>query len=277
MQSGEFLIVPGVYDALSARLAARAGARAIYMSGFGIAGASWGVPDIGLIGPEAMAERAATIVGAATPVPLIADGDNGYGGPANVARLVRAYERGGASAIQLEDQVSPKRCGHMAGKEIVSLDEACAKIRAACAARTSAAFKIVARTDARAVDGLAHALRRCEAFLQAGADILFIEAPESEQELKEIAEAFTGTPLIANLVEDGRTPWLSPQSLQSLGYRIALYPITALLATATILQRNYSEILCGNAAQVSPRLRFQEYNELLDLSQVTAFNLACRQ
>src|SRR5258708_23785364 len=147
--------------------------------------------------------------GAVAAAPFSAEGDNGRGGPANVARLVHAYEQAGAAAIQLEDQVSPKRCGHMEGKEIVSLADAAAKIRAACAGRSSAQFKIVARTDARAVEGFDEALRRGEAFLKAGADILFIEAPQSESELRTVAEKFKGTPLVANIGEYGKAPWLS--------------------------------------------------------------------
>jgi 2-methylisocitrate lyase-like PEP mutase family enzyme len=260
-----FLILPGAYDALSARMAAQAGARAVYMTGYGVVGASWGVPDIGLIGPEAMTERARAIASAVAPLPLIADGDNGHGGAANVARLVAAYEQAGASAIQLEDQVLPKRCGHMDGKEIVSLADAVAKIEAACNARRSPAFKIVARTDARAVEGLDEALRRGDAFVKAGADVLFIEAPQSEDELRIVARTFAGATLLVNLVEDGKTPWLSPSVLQEMGYRIGLYPITALLTVARTLQRIYTTVLDGRAADLTERMRFAEYTSAVGL------------
>jgi len=262
------LVLPGAFDALSARLAVKAGARSVYMTGFGVVGASWGVPDIGLIGPEAMAERVRAIAGAIAPVPLVADGDNGHGGPANVARLVLAYELAGAAAIQLEDQVMPKRCGHMEGKEIVPIDVAVAKIRAACSARRSNSFKIVARTDARAVEGLASALRRSEAFLKAGADVLFVEAPQSEDELRSVARAFSGTPLVANMVEDGKTPWLSTVVLQELGYRIALYPITALLAAARALEGVYGKVVAGHADEVNSRMRFTEFNDAIGLADL---------
>jgi 2-methylisocitrate lyase-like PEP mutase family enzyme len=262
------LVLPGAFDALSARLAVKAGARSVYMTGFGVVGASWGVPDIGLIGPEAMAERVRAIAGAIAPVPLVADGDNGHGGPANVARLVLAYELAGAAAIQLEDQVMPKRCGHMEGKEIVPIDVAVAKIRAACSARRSNSFKIVARTDARAVEGLASALRRSEAFLKAGADVLFVEAPQSEDELRSVARAFPGTPLVANMVEDGKTPWLSTAVLQELGYRIALYPITALLAAARALEGVYGKVVAGHADEVNSRMRFTEFNDAIGLADL---------
>ena len=270
LKQDELLILPGAFDALSARVAAKAGARAVYMTGFGVVGASWGVPDIGLIGPEAMSERVRAIAGAIAPVPLVADGDNGHGGLANVARLVRAYEQAGASAIQLEDQVMPKRCGHMEGKEIVSRVEAVAKFHAASAARSSRAFKIVARTDARAVEGLDEALRRGDAFLEAGADILFVEAPTSEEELRRIAETFSGTPLVANMVEDGKTPWLSSVVLAQMGYRIALYPITALLAATRRLEDVYEKIVSGRAAEITERMKFADYNNAVGLDETSA-------
>src|ERR1700743_300552 len=244
------LVVPGAQDPLSARIAGRAGAKAVYMTGFGVAGAGFGVPDIGLVNAEQMVERVRVTAGAIAPFPLIADGDNGHGGPLNAARLVRAYEQSGAQCIQLEDQVSPKRCGHMEGKEVVSLAEAAAKIRAAADARSSATFKIMARTDARATHDLDEALRRGEAFLKAGADILFIEAPRSEDELVKVARTFSGTPLLANLVEDGKTPMLAPTALEQMGYKIALYPISALLAASAAYEQVYARIL-GKA--VEPR------------------------
>ena len=270
LASGELLILPGAYDALSARIAVKAGARAVYMTGFGVAGASFGVPDIGLIGPDQMSERVRAIAGTIAPVPLVADGDNGHGGPLNVVRLVRAYEQAGASAIQLEDQVMPKRCGHMEGKEIVPLAEAAAKIRAACAGRESASFKIIARTDARAVEGLDEALRRGEAFLEAGADALFIEAPQAEAELRRVAETFRGACLVANMVEDGKTPWLAASALHAMGYRIALYPITALLAATRTLGEVYEKVVAGRAAEVTSRAKFGEYNELIGLAETLA-------
>jgi len=260
------LIVPGAHDALSARIAARAGARCVYMSGFGVAGASFAVPDIGLIGPEQMAERVRALTEASAPAPLIADGDNGHGGPANVARLVRAYERAGAQCIQLEDQVSPKRCGHMDGKEIVPRDEAVTKIRAAVEARASSAFLIMARSDARATDGLDEALRRGEAFLKAGANILFIEAPCSEDELARIGKEFAGTPLVANLVEDGKTPLLSIETLGQLGFKIALRPISALLSVADTLERVYAALLAGGETPPA-RASFAHFADIVALPQ----------
>lgn len=263
------LVVPGAHDPLSARIAARAGAKAVYMTGFGVAGAGFGVPDIGLVNAEQMIERVRVIAGSIAPLPLIADGDNGHGGPLNVMRLTRAYEQAGAQCIQLEDQVSPKRCGHMDGKEVIPLADAAAKIRAAAEARASNAFKIVARTDARATHDLDEALRRGEAFLKAGADILFIEAPRSEEEMAKVAATFKGTPLLANLVEDGKTPMLSPAALQQMGYKIALYPISALLAASAALEQVYAKLL-GGAGQPRERMTFSQYNDIVGLPDLLA-------
>lgn len=259
------LIVPGAYDALSARIAVRAGARAVYMTGFGVAGASFGVPDIGLVNAHEMTERVGALAQACSGVPLIADGDNGHGGPLHAAQLTLAYERAGASCIQLEDQVLPKRCGHMEGKEVVPRDEAVRKIRAASGARESRAFKIMARTDARATHGLDEALARGEAFLEAGADILFIEAPRSEDELREVAERFKGVPLVVNLVEDGKTPLLGVRELEHIGFKIVLHPISALLGAARRLDEVYRALVAG-APPGTERLSFAEYNDVVGLN-----------
>lgn len=274
LKRNESIVVPGAYDALSARIAARAGARVVYMTGFGVAGASFGVPDIGLVGPEQMTERVRAIASAIAPLPLIADGDNGHGGPANVARLVRAYEQTGAQCIQLEDQVMPKRCGHMDGKEIVPRRDAVAKIRAAVSARTNTGFKIMARTDAIATDGIDEALRRGDAFLTAGADILFVEAARSETELVRIASTFAGATLVANMVEDGKTPFLSFDVLRTMGYRIVLRPVTALLAIAHRLEAVYAEIFDGRASE---RASFAHYNDIVGLPEARAFVSQCEE
>jgi len=263
----DILIVPGAHDALSARLAVRAGARAVYMTGFGVVGACFALPDLGLVGPEQMTERVRALAAAIGPVPLIADGDNGHGGPLNVARLTRAYEQAGAACIQLEDQVLPKRCGHMAGKEVVPLAEAAAKVRAAVDARSNRSFKIIARTDARAPYGLDEALRRCEAFLAAGADILFLEAPRDEAELARVARTFQGTPLLANMVVDGKTTVQSPAVLQQMGYKIALYSIDALLAAVKTLEAAYARVLAGGVDDPAARVGFKEYNDIIGLPE----------
>jgi 2-methylisocitrate lyase-like PEP mutase family enzyme len=262
------LVAPGVYDALSARIAAHAGAEAVYMTGFGIAGSLLGVPDIGLVSATEMTERVRALSAAAAPVPLIADGDNGHGAIANVERLVTAYEQAGAACIQLEDQVLPKRCGHLEGKEVVALEEGAAKIRAAVRARASRDFLIIARTDARAVLGLDEALRRADAYLGAGADLLFVEAPQSETELRHIAERFKGATLVANMVEDGKTPMSSTRDLAALGYRLILFPISSLLAAARTAERVYASLLAqGRPDPAIERVSFGEYNDIVGLSR----------
>jgi 2-methylisocitrate lyase-like PEP mutase family enzyme len=265
------IVVPGAYDALSARIAARAGARAVYMTGFGVAGSALGLPDIGLMSADEMIARVRALAAAAAPVPLIADGDNGHGGPLNAARLARAYEQAGAQCIQIEDQVFPKRCGHMEGKEVVPLAEAAARIRAAAGARASRDFKIMARTDARATHDLDEALRRGETFLKAGADILFIEAPRDVEELARVARVFGGVPLVANMVEDGKTPYLPAEALAELGYKIALFPISALLAAAARLEDVYARLAGGEGLPPDERrVTFRHYNEIVGLPGLLA-------
>jgi len=264
------LVAPGAYDALSAKIAAQAGARAVYLSGFSVSGSTLGLPDLGFMSAGEMSERVRAMAGAAG-VPLIADGDNGHGGPLQTARLTAAYEQAGAAAIQLEDQALPKRCGHMENKEVIPRAAAAAKIRAAAEARASSSFKIMARTDARAPLGFDEALRRGEAFLEAGADILFIEAPQSVAELEKIAATFKGVPLTANMVEDGKTPYLDAAALQELGYKIALFPVSALLATAKLLETVYGGLLTeGRLPETQERVSFQRYNEIVGLGHYLA-------
>ena len=203
---GQQIIAPGVFDGLSARIAQQSGCNVLYMSGFCVSGTLLGTPDVGLVTATEMIERVQQIVNSAPGAAVIADGDNGHGGVHNVARIVRAYETAGAECIQLEDQVIPKKCGHMENKQVVALEDAAQKIEAACAARRSNDFLIMARTDARATHNLDEALKRGDAFLEAGADILFIEAPASVEEMTLIAKRFPNTPLVANLVEGGKHP-----------------------------------------------------------------------
>lgn len=271
LEGPEIILAPGAYDALSAKLAAQAGAQAVYMTGFGVAGSTLGVPDIGLMSATEMADRARALASAAAPTPVFADGDNGHGGPLNAARLTRLYEQAGVACIQLEDQVFPKRCGHMENKEIVSISDATAKIRAAVEARDHLAFKVMARTDARATHGFDEALRRGEAFLKAGADILFIEAPRSHEELVSVAETFKGVPLVANMVEDGKTPYLDGPTLQEIGYKIAIFPVSALLSVTERLQTLYRAMLEANKLPVDmQRVTFQKYNEIIGLPDMLA-------
>jgi len=263
----DIVVVPGVYDALSATIAKQAGCEVLYMSGFGVAGSLLGKPDIGLVTATEMIERARQITNVAGTTPVIADGDNGYGGEYNVERLVQTYEQAGIQCIQLEDQVSPKRCGHMADKQVVTLAEAEQKIDAAVRARNSDRFLIMARTDSLATHGLTEALQRGEAFLAAGADILFIEAPDSVAQLEAIKRAFPNTPLVINLVEEGKTPLLSLLQVRELGFQIVLRPISALLTAAKSLQDSYRAIANNNWLDKNQRLNFQGYNEIVGLNR----------
>jgi 2-methylisocitrate lyase-like PEP mutase family enzyme len=267
LEGEELLIVPGVFDGLSARIAANQNFPALYMSGFAVAASLLGEPDIGLVTASEMTARAGQIVEAADNKPVIADGDNGYGGVFNVERLVRHYEQVGVSCIQLEDQVNPKRCGHMENKEVVSMIDATAKISAAVAARSTDNFLIMARTDARATHGLDEALRRAEAFLMAGADILFVEAPRTVAEMQIVKDTFPDTPLVANMVEDGKTPALSGEQLQDMGYAILLRPVSALLAVSQVLSQAYSSLSSQGDLGSMDRFSFSEINELLRLPE----------
>ncbi len=267
LDANDILVIPGVYDALSAVIARQAGFKALYMTGFGVAGSLLGKPDIGLVTASEMTERARQIADAAELLPVIADGDTGYGNEYNVERLVIGYQQAGIQCIQLEDQVSPKRCGHMENKQVVDIGQAAARIAAAARARSSREFLIMARTDSRATHGLDEALRRGAAFVNAGADILFVEAPVSVAELERIKGEFSDVPLVANLVEEGKTPLLSVDQLQELGYKIALRPITSLLAVARTLQKSYQAVLTGESVSKAERLTFQAYNSLVGLDR----------
>jgi len=219
---------PGAYDVWSARLVEKAGFPAVYMTGYGAAVSVIGQPDIGLITMTEMAIHAKNIA-SAVDIPLIADADNGYGGVLNVIRTVQEYERGGVAAVQIEDQVFPKRCGHMEGKELIPIEEMIAKVRASVHARKSEDLVIIARTDARAVNGFDDAIRRSLAYADAGADVIFFEAPQSVEEMREVAKTIS-TPLLANMVEKGKTPLLSKEELERLGYKIVIYPASLLYA-----------------------------------------------
>jgi 2-methylisocitrate lyase-like PEP mutase family enzyme len=230
---------PGVYDMISARIADGLGFQALYMTGFGVS-ASLGLPDAGLATYTEMVGRVAQICQSAS-TPVICDADTGFGGLLNLERSVRGYEAAGAAAMQIEDQMFPKRCGHTLGRRVIPSDDMVRKIKVAVATRASADFLIVARTDARTSLGLDEALRRGEAYAKAGADILFIESPETEEEMARIGRHLD-VPLIANMVEGGRTPVLGKARLEALGYRIAIYPVTGLLAAAKALERAYGAL-----------------------------------
>jgi len=237
----EPVLAPGAYDALSARLAEQAGFEAVYMTGFGTSASLLGRPDIGLLTFSEMVDNARRIV-QAVGVPLIADADNGYGNPINVIRTVKEYEAAGVSAIHIEDQVMPKKCGHMEGKEVIKASEMVEKVRAAVEARHSEEFVIIARTDARAVEGMDGALERARLYREAGADVLFVEAPQSEEEVAAVAEAFPEVPLLFNWVESGKTPPVSLERLKELGFRLIIFPVSALLAATVSMREVFARI-----------------------------------
>lgn len=256
---------PGAYDGLSARLAARAGAHAVYMTGFGLSGSVLGMPDVGLLTATEMAARAGAMAEAAG-VPLIADGDGGHGGVLNVARTVRLYEAAGAACIQVEDQAFPKRCGHMRSKVVVDRVEAVARVEAAVAARSD--MLVMARTDARATDGMDEALRRAEAFARAGADILFVEAPRDEGEMRRLVETLHGAPLCANMVEDGKTPYRDASALHAMGFALVIHPVSTLLVAARALEDAYAALIREGRLDDRPRATFDRYNDLVGLTDL---------
>jgi 2-methylisocitrate lyase-like PEP mutase family enzyme len=218
----KILVAPGCFDGLSARLVEEAGFEAAYLSGGAVA-RSMGIPDIGLVTMSEVIERAAQVA-SALKIPVIADADTGYGNALNLVRTVREYERTGVAAIHIEDQITPKRCGHLDGKEVIPLAEMEKKLEAALRIRTDTNFCIIARTDARGVHGLDDAIQRARAFARLGVDAVFIEAPQSEGELEEIPRTLPNVPLLVNVFKGGKTPMLPVQRLEKMGYRIAIYP-----------------------------------------------------
>lgn len=263
--------LPGVYDGISARLAGSLGFPALYMTGYGVVASALGIPDAGLASAAEMVDRVRCIAGA-VDVPFIADGDTGYGGLLNVQRTVQSYAAAGASGIQLEDQVFPKKCGHTEFRRVIPAAEAVQKIQVAVESRPSDDFLVVARTDARYCEGMDEALRRGEQFLRAGADVLFIESPESEAELRRVGETFAGATLLANMVEGGRSPFLPAGELEGMGFKIALFPGSGFMAAAAALRGVYGRIReAGTSAGGPPLFPFPELNALMGFDAVHAF------
>jgi 2-methylisocitrate lyase-like PEP mutase family enzyme len=258
------VLMPGVYDALTARIAARVGFDVVFISGYSVSAARLGEPDFGFLTGSEMAE-AARAVCRVSQAPVIVDADTGYGNPLNVMRTVRDLQDAGAAGIFLEDQVWPKKCGHMAGKRVVETDEHAAKLRAAADARGDRDLFIVARTDARQPLGLEEAIDRCLAYREAGADALFVEAPQSLEELERIAEALPG-PLVANMIERGVTPHLSRSELRDLGFALIVCPLAGLFAAAKAVQEVLVELRDQEttAAVVDRMLAFDEFNALVE-------------
>jgi 2-methylisocitrate lyase-like PEP mutase family enzyme len=226
----DLVVAPGAYDGLSARLIAQAGFPVVYMTGFGTAASVLGQPDVGLLTMSEMVNRAAALADVIGALPLIADADTGYGNPINVRRTIREYERAGVAGLHIEDQVWPKKCGHMEGKQVIPMDEMVQKVRAAVDARIDPDFVIIARTDANAVNGLEDALRRGKAYQEAGADVLFIEAPRSLEELQAIKQAFPSIPLLFNWADSAKTPPLPLNEIHDLGFKLVIFPVSLLFA-----------------------------------------------
>jgi len=265
-------VVPGAYDALSARLIAQAGFPAVYMTGFGTAASVLGQPDVGLLTMSEMLSRAAALAAVIGDLPLIADADTGYGNPINVRRTIREYERTGVAGVHIEDQVWPKKCGHMEGKQVIPMDEMVQKVRAAVDARQDPDFVIIARTDAIAVYGLEDALRRGQAYHEAGADIVFIEAPRSSEELRAIKLAFSDVPLLFNWAESGKTPLLSLDEIRSLGFKLVIFPVSMLFA-ATHAMLSLLEVLKRGETPTpfaEQMVTFSQFTDAVGLPEIQA-------
>ncbi len=271
LDSGRTIVAPGAFGPLAARLVEEAGFDAVYMTGFGTSAALLGRPDVGLLTMTEMADNAARIA-ACVDIPVLADADTGYGNPLNVIRTVGVYEAAGVGGLHLEDQVAPKKCGHMEGKQVIAAPEMAQKVRAAVEARTDPDFVIVARTDARAVEGLAAALDRGRRYRDAGADALFIEALVSEAEVEAAVAAFPDVPLLFNWAEGGKTPPVSLERLTELGYRIVIFPIATLLAATAAMRGVLAEIAAAGtpAAALGHFPSFGEFNEFIGLPEVRA-------
>ena len=269
LSSGETIVAPGAFDPLAARLVEEAGFPAVYMTGFGTSAALLGRPDVGLLTMTEMADNAGRIA-AAVGIPVIADADTGYGNPLNVIRTVGTFEAAGVAGLHIEDQVAPKKCGHMEGKQVIAPQEMAQKVRAATEARSDQDFVIIARTDARAVEGLDRAIERARLYRDAGADVLFIEAVVSEEEAAAAVEALPDVPLLFNWAEGGKTPPISLARLRELGYRIVIFPIGTLLAATAAMRGILREIATAGtpAAVLSELPSFGEFTDFIGLPQV---------
>jgi 2,3-dimethylmalate lyase len=263
----KIMVLPGVFDALSARIAEKVGFDAIFQTGYGSAATLLGMPDYGFLNAGETIDNARRIIRAVN-VPVIVDVDTGYGNPLNVWRLVHDLQSLGAAGIFLEDQIWPKKCGHMVGKEVVSKDDYILKLKAALEARESRDFIIVARTDARAPLGLDEAIERGKAYHKAGADVIFIEAPRSIEELKKIANEINA-PLVANMIEEGLTPNLPAKDLLKMGYRIVVFPLSGLYAATFAIREVFLELKNTGATQEGRKMMvtFKDFNKFIDLQR----------
>lgn len=263
--SKRIIVLPGVFDALSARIAEQVGFEAMFQTGYGSSAALLGMPDFGFLNAGETVDNARRII-RAVQVPVLVDADTGYGNPLNVWRLVQDLESFGAAGIFLEDQIWPKRCGHMVGKDVISKDDYLPKLEAALEARKSKDFIIVARTDARAPLGLEEAIERGKAYRKAGADVVFVEAPRTVEELKRVADEIDA-PLVANMIEDGVTPNLPAKELLKLGYRIAVFPLSGLYSATYAMREVFTELKKTGATSKTRRMmvQFKDFNKFVDL------------
>ena len=275
LKRSELVSAPGIFELISAKIADGLGFECLYVTGYGLVASHLGLPDAGLATYTDMAGRVAQI-GKMTRTPFIADADTGYGGLLNVQHTVRGYEAAGACGIQLEDQEFPKKCGHMLGRRVIDAADMAAKVKVAVESRADRNFLIVARTDARTTLGLDEALRRAERYLKAGADVLFVESPESLEEMRRIGETFKGVPLLANMVQGGRTPIPDPKTLQDIGYRIAIYPALGFLAMGAALEKAYRDLKENKAPSV-PLYDFKKFSELMGFDEVAEFERRYRE
>ena len=273
LAAGEFIVAPGVFEMFSAKIADRMDFKALYMTGYGVSASHLGLPDAGLVSYRDMVERARTIA-QGTSKPLIADADTGFGGLINVRETVRGYEAAGVQAIQIEDQEMPKKCGHTPNRRVLPLADALKRIEVALEARKSRDFLIVARTDARAGLGLDEAIRRGKAFAEAGADIVFVEAPESESEFEQVGAALKGKAwLLANMVPTGKSPVLSAEKLKSFGFSIAIYPSAGMGPVCAALDATYKYLLQHGSTTGSPVPAYdmKQLHHLVGFPDVWAF------
>jgi carboxyvinyl-carboxyphosphonate phosphorylmutase len=270
----DILVAPSAYDALSAKVIEKAGFRAVHMTGSGTSASLLGYPDMGFTTISEMAMHAKNLV-LAVDVPVFVDGDSGYGNALNTWRTVREFERAGVAGMHLEDQVTPKRCGHLEGKRVIPMEEMVGKIGAAVAAREDDDFQIIARTDARECIGMDDAVRRANAYVEAGADCIFLEAPLSPDEMRQI-RAEIDAPLLANMVEGGKTPWLTASELEEIGFDLVIYPLSGWKAAAAVLRKLMDELReTGTTQQFWQRmgleLSFEELFEVFDYPGIQAF------
>lgn len=268
VEAEEILLLPGAYDALSAKLIEAAGFQGVYMTGYGQAASKLGQPDVGLMTMTEMVERAGDMV-MAVGIPVVCDADTGFGNNVNIVRTIREYERLGAAAIQLEDQTMPKKCGHMLGREVIDAQDMVMKLKAAVAARTDPDFLIIARTDARTNYGIDEAIRRGKLYAEAGADIVFVESVESVEEMRRVNREIPAR-TIANMVETGRTPFLTAQELQEVGYDLVVYPISSLFTAAKSVYDMLLDLKANGTTKnyLDKMMSFSQFNDFIGLPLV---------